>query len=107
LLLLAARQSRGSLEQAAHLPGRAATAPPRRFVVEELLDADAKSIGQSQELVWSQRNRVALPVRIGTLREPEFLGYLYLREPSLLAQCMKPRPKGRSRLARRSAGLHV
>ncbi|HYR75942.1 MAG TPA: hypothetical protein VEM96_08870 [Pyrinomonadaceae bacterium] len=46
-------------------------------------------MGQLQELLGAQRDWMALPVRVGSLREPESVGQLLLGEPRLFR---KPKP---------------
>ena len=70
----------GGRKQLPHLPGRAGTATLALTVGKQRFDGEAQRRGQALELVETQGNRAAFPMRVGALRDAELVGQLLLAQ---------------------------
>ena len=107
LLLLATWQPRSSIEELPHFSGRAIATFAGCTFAEQLLDVHTKRRRQLLQLVWTQGNRVALPVRIRPLRHAQAFSQCLLRESDLFAHRMQSCAERRPLFGGRSAGLHA
>jgi len=104
LRLLSAWQSGHRIKGLPGFARRPATVPLGSVVTNEFLHCRMEDIGQPHQLFRAQGNRVALPISVSVLGNPQLFANLCLGEAGGFAQSDQPFTERRSRFFRWSAG---
>src|SRR5688500_3574018 len=96
LLLLAACELRGSLEQLTHSAGWTSTSFLISVSTHQIFDRDVQRFGNFQQLVRALGHRSIAPSKHRRAGKTDPISKLLLRDPCLLTQCLQPLTEGRA-----------